>query len=77
VDDSNPKAMAEVCGLAKERKANERADILKKYYKLAPRSVKADGSCASMDNMENNIDAFGSREGPTTRSNPPPPLRMQ
>jgi hypothetical protein len=60
VEDSGAKAMAEARELAKERKANERADILKKHYngKLLQVS-KANGSCESMDesmdNMENNI----------------------
>ena len=59
VEDSGAKAMAEARELAKEKKANERADILKKHYKGKLLQVsKANGSCESMDeamdNMENN-----------------------
>ena len=50
VEDSGAKAMAEALELAKERKANERADLLKKHYKGKLLQVsKANGSCESMD----------------------------
>jgi hypothetical protein len=60
VEDSGAKAMAEARELAKEKKANERADQLKKHYKGKLLQVsKANGSCESMDeamdHMEFNI----------------------
>lgn len=59
VEDSGAKAMAEALNFAKEKKANERADLLKKHYKGKLLQVsKANGSCESMDEsmdqMENN-----------------------
>mmetsp|Transcript_15018 Transcript_15018/g.28687 ORF Transcript_15018/g.28687 Transcript_15018/m.28687 type:complete len:2096 (-) Transcript_15018:105-6392(-) len=50
VDDPGAKAKAEALELAKEKKANERADLLKKHYKGKLLQVsKANGSCESMD----------------------------
>ncbi|KAL7579868.1 hypothetical protein ACA910_004879 [Epithemia clementina (nom. ined.)] len=59
-DDPGAKAMLEALELARERKANERADILKKHYKGKLLQVsKANGSCEAMDEamdrMENHI----------------------
>jgi hypothetical protein len=59
VEDSGAKAKAEALELAKEKKANERADLLKKHYKGKLLQVsKANGSCEgmdeAMDQMENN-----------------------
>ena len=49
-DDPGAKAMAEALELAREKKANERADLLKKHYKGKLLQVsKANGSCESMD----------------------------
>ncbi|GKY95468.1 hypothetical protein MPSEU_000508400 [Mayamaea pseudoterrestris] len=49
-DDPGAKAMAEARELAREKKANERADLLKKHYKGKLLQVsKANGSCESMD----------------------------
>ena len=49
-DDPGAKAMAEALALAKEKKANERADALKTHYKGKLLQVaKANGSCESMD----------------------------
>lgn len=57
-DDSGARALAEAAELAKVKKANERADLLKKHYKNKLLNVsKANGSCEqmddSMDKMEN------------------------
>ena len=57
-DDPGAKAMQEALELAREKKANERADLLKKHYKGKLLQVsKANGSCEamdeSMDKMEN------------------------
>lgn len=50
VEDSGAKAMAEALELMKEKKANERSDLLKKHYKGKLLQVsKANGSCESMD----------------------------
>lgn len=50
VEDSGAKAMAEALALTKEKKANERADVLKKHYKGKLLQVsKANGSCEAMD----------------------------
>ena len=50
VDDPGAKAKAEALELAKEKKANERADLLKKHYKGKLLQVsKANGSCEAMD----------------------------
>lgn len=59
VEDTGAKAQAEALELVKAKKANERADLLKKHYKGKLLQVsKANGSCESMDeameNMENN-----------------------
>lgn len=60
VDDPGAKAMQEALELAKEKKANERSDHLKKHYngKLLQVS-KANGSCEqmdeAMDKMEGNL----------------------
>jgi len=59
-DDPGAKAMQEALELAREKKANERADILKKHYKGKLLQVsKANGSCESMDEamdrMENHL----------------------
>ncbi|GAX15365.1 hypothetical protein FisN_8Lh344 [Fistulifera solaris] len=49
-DDPGAKAMQEARELAREKKANERADLLKKHYKGKLLQVsKASGSCESMD----------------------------
>ena len=58
-DDPGAKAMQEALELAREKKANERADLLKKHYKGKLLQVsKANGSCEAMDEamdkMENN-----------------------
>jgi hypothetical protein len=57
-DDPGAKAMQEALELAREKKANERAELLKKHYKGKLLQVsKANGSCEamdeSMDKMEN------------------------
>jgi hypothetical protein len=50
IDDPGAKAMQEALELAREKKANERADLLKKHYKGKLLQVsKANGSCESMD----------------------------
>lgn len=50
VDDPGAKAMQEALELAKTKKANERADLLKKHYKGKLLQVsKANGSCEAMD----------------------------
>ena len=59
VEDSGAKAKAEALELTKAKKANERADLLKKHYKGKLLQVsKANGSCEgmdeAMDQMENN-----------------------
>ena len=49
-DDPGAKAMQEALELARAKKANERADLLKKHYKGKLLQVsKANGSCESMD----------------------------
>jgi len=49
-DDPGAKAMLEALELAREKKANERADLLKKHYKGKLLQVsKANGSCEAMD----------------------------
>ena len=49
-DDPGAKAMQEALELAREKKANERADLLKKHYKGKLLQVsKANGSCENMD----------------------------
>jgi phosphoribosylaminoimidazole-succinocarboxamide synthase len=58
IDDPGAKAMAEALEMMKEKKSNERADLLKKHYKGKLLQVsKANGSCEamddSMDKMEN------------------------
>ena len=58
VEDSGAKAKAEALELTKAKKANERADLLKKHYKGKLLQVsKANGSCEgmdeAMDQMEN------------------------
>jgi len=60
VEDTGARAQAEALELMKAKKANERADMLKKHYKGKLLQVsKANGSCESMDdamdNMENHI----------------------
>ena len=62
-DDPGAKAMQEALELAREKKANERADLLKKHYKGKLLQVsKANGSCESMDEamdkMEFNSEAW-------------------
>ena len=59
-DDPGAKAMQEALELAREKKANERADLLKKHYKGKLLQVsKANGSCEAMDEamdrMENHV----------------------
>ena len=56
-DDPGAKAMQEALALAKEKKANERSDALKKHYhgKLLQVS-KANGSCEQMDDMMDKIE---------------------
>ena len=59
-DDPGAKAMQEALELMREKKANERADLLKKHYKGKLLQVsKANGSCEamdeSMDKMENHM----------------------
>eukprot|EP00522_Entomoneis_paludosa_P003427 CAMPEP_0172474322 /NCGR_PEP_ID=MMETSP1065-20121228/69300_1 /TAXON_ID=265537 /ORGANISM="Amphiprora paludosa, Strain CCMP125" /LENGTH=2018 /DNA_ID=CAMNT_0013232501 /DNA_START=332 /DNA_END=6388 /DNA_ORIENTATION=+ len=59
-DDPGAKAMQEALELARAKKANERADLLKKHYKGKLLQVsKANGSCESMDEamdrMENHM----------------------
>jgi hypothetical protein len=49
VDDPGAKAMQEALELAKEKKANERAEALKKHYKGVMFVSKANGSCEQMD----------------------------
>lgn len=50
VNDPGAKAMLEAAELAKEKKSNERADLLKKHYKGKLLQVsKANGSCEAMD----------------------------
>jgi len=50
VDDPGAKAMQEALGLLREKKANERGDLLKKHYKGKLLQVsKANGSCENMD----------------------------
>jgi hypothetical protein len=58
-DDPGAKAMQEALALAKEKKANERSDALKKHYsgKLLQVS-KANGSCEQMDDMMDKME-FG------------------
>lgn len=52
VDDPGAKAMLEALELAREKKANERADLLKKHYKGKLLQVsKANGSCEAMDEL--------------------------
>lgn len=49
-DDPGAKAMLEALELVREKKANERADLLKKHYKGKLLQVsKANGSCEAMD----------------------------
>jgi hypothetical protein len=49
-DDPGAKAVQEAAELAKEKKSNERADLLKKHYKGKLLQVsKANGSCEAMD----------------------------
>lgn len=51
-EDPGAKAMQEALALAKEKKANERSDALKKHYKNKLLQVsKANGSCEQMDDM--------------------------
>jgi hypothetical protein len=57
VDDPGAKAMQEALELAREKKANERADLLKKHYKGKLLQVsKANGSCESMDESMDKIE---------------------
>ena len=70
VEDSGAKAKAEAMALMKEKKANERGSTLKKHYKGKLLQVaKANGSCESMDEIQDKMefgmaswmeDAFGS-----------------
>ena len=58
VEDPGAKAMQEALAVLRERKANERSDVLKKHYKGKLLQVsKANGSCEgmdeAMDRMEN------------------------
>jgi SOS response regulatory protein OraA/RecX len=56
-DDPGAKAMQEALELAREKKANERADILKKHYKGKLLQVsKANGSCEAMDESMDKIE---------------------
>jgi hypothetical protein len=59
VEDSGAKAMQEAMELMREKKANERSDLLKKHYngKLLMVS-KANGSCESMDECTDKME-FG------------------
>jgi hypothetical protein len=59
VEDSGAKAKSEALELMKEKKANERADKLKKHYKGKLLNVsKANGSCESMDDTMDKME-FG------------------
>eukprot|EP00980_Cylindrotheca_fusiformis_P031792 scaffold26981_cov157-Cylindrotheca_fusiformis.AAC.1 len=59
VEDSGARAKAEALELMKEKKANERADALKKHYKGKLLQVsKANGSCESMDEIMDKME-FG------------------
>mmetsp|Transcript_28963 Transcript_28963/g.69928 ORF Transcript_28963/g.69928 Transcript_28963/m.69928 type:complete len:2087 (-) Transcript_28963:128-6388(-) len=57
VEDSGARAKAEALELMKEKKANERADALKKHYKGKLLQVsKANGSCEGMDDIMDKIE---------------------
>lgn len=59
VEDSGARAKAEALELMKEKKANERADLLKKHYKGKLLQVsKANGSCETMDEIMDKME-FG------------------
>ncbi|KAL3943228.1 MAG: hypothetical protein SGBAC_002718 [Bacillariaceae sp.] len=59
VEDSGARAKAEALELMKEKKANERADALKKHYKGKLLQVsKANGSCENMDDIMDKME-FG------------------
>jgi hypothetical protein len=51
IDDPGAKAMQEAMELAREKKANERGEALKKHYKSVMFVSKANGSCEAMDEV--------------------------